>query len=82
MMRVLAIAATAATVLSACGDVTSTVTDQVRGVRGTLSGALAPVRDTVDDVTRRAHQVGEGINEVSSGIGKVKGAFSGSGTTR
>lgn len=78
MMRVLAIAAVAATALSACGEVTSTVTDQVHD---TLSGALAPVREAVDEATRRANEVGEGINDVTAGIGRVKGAFSGSGST-
>jgi len=78
MTRVLAIAVLAATALSACADVTSTVTDQVQD---TLSGALAPVRETIDEAARRANELGEGVNEVSSGIGKVKGAFSGSGST-
>jgi hypothetical protein len=60
--------------LSACSGVTGQVQE-------TLSGALAPVTGAIDEAARRAGDVGEGINQVTDGIGKVRGAFSGSGTT-
>ncbi len=59
--------------LSACGE----ITDQVQG---TLSGALAPVNEAVQEVARRANEVGEGINDVTTGIQRVQGALTGSGT--
>lgn len=62
-----------ASVLSACAD----VTDQVQY---TLSGALAPVNEAVNEVSRRATEVGEGINEVTNGVQRVRGALSGSGS--
>lgn len=86
MKKVMLMAALLVTPLFvACEDVTSTVTDQVNGARDaatdTLSGALAPVRQAADEISRRANAVGEGISEVRNGVKKVSGAFSGSGTT-
>jgi hypothetical protein len=63
---------------SACTDVASNVSDQVRG---TVSGALAPVRGAIDDAARRANELGEGVNQVTDGVARVKGAFAGSGST-
>lgn len=76
--RRFAVAVSAALVLSACGETVGTVTEQAAQA---LSGAVAPVRDAVDEVSRRANEVGEGINDVRGGIRRVKGAFNGSGST-
>lgn len=59
--------------LSACSDVTGQVQDS-------LGGALAPVKDAIDEAARRANEVGEGINQVADGIQRVQGALSGSGS--
>lgn len=68
--------------LSGCDDTVATVKDQVRDtVTVTVSGALAPVRGAIDEAARRAHEVGEGVNEVTGGVKKVRGALSGSGST-
>ncbi len=74
MKKMLLSALAVVPLLSACSGVTGQVQE-------TLSGAIAPVREAIDEATRRANEVGEGINQVSDGIGRVQGAFSGSGTT-
>ncbi len=65
-------------ILSACSGVASTVTEQVKG---TVSGALVPLKESVEEVSRRANEVGEGIHEMREGVQRVKGALSGSGAT-
>jgi starvation-inducible outer membrane lipoprotein len=63
-----------ASMLSAC----SSIPDEVQN---TVSDAVAPVRDAIDEAAMRANAVGEGINDVAGGIKKVKGALGGSGAT-
>ncbi len=68
--------------LSACSETAFTVKDHVQAtVTNTVSGALAPVRVAIDEAARRAEELGEGVNEVKSGVKKVRGALSGSGST-
>ncbi len=77
-LRMLLTAAIVLPLLSACSDIASTVSDQVQD---TVSGAIAPVRGAIDEAAKRANEVGEGINDVTSGVARVKGAFAGSGST-
>lgn len=77
-MRAIFIGSMTIALLSGCSATVSDLSDQVQG---TLSGTLAPVKGAVDEVARRANEVQEGIQGVSTGIKQVKGAFSGSGAT-
>lgn len=76
-MKRLAVAAVVLPFLSACSQAAS-VTD---AARDTLSGALAPVAEAINDAARRADEVGQGIGQVTDGVNRVKGAFAGSGST-
>lgn len=54
------------------------MTDQAKQA---VSGATMPLRETAEEIARRANEVGEGINEMRSGVQRVQGALSGSGST-
>ena len=78
MTRAILTALVLVPVLSACAGTASTVSDQVRDA---MSGATAPLVDAVNEASRRANELGEGINDVREGVAKVHGALSGSGST-